>query len=236
MKKKSFKLALFGKRYQDRIFSIPTFKKGETNIAKTTEVQLGGIYNIDRLKFPRLKTKPFEEGSVEAVIISELKSSKRSSILSNPQSFERRDTSWKNSHDWTHLAYVDDIHSSYLPYFSQPNVSIDFCTLDPREKYLPIIHACSVVFDSRERKPLYNKIRTKTPLIFHDEYGCECVVDGKSTHSFKTKPIKGLQVNGAGDIFSGIFLLQLYNLGLEAAVKTSCRKTTDYLKLNYEKV
>ena len=236
MKKKSFKLALFGKRYQDRIFSIPTFKKGETNIAKTTEAQLGGIYNIDRLKFPRLKTKPFEEGSVEAVIISELKSSKRSSILSNPQSFERRDTSWKLDCDWIHLAYVDDMDSYYLEEFAHKNVSIDFCTAESRLKYRYIIDQCSLVFDSRERKDLYCDIKTFTPIILHDEHGCECVINGEIIQSSVIKPLKGLQVNGAGDIFCGIFLLQLYNLGLEAAVKTSCRKTTDYLKLNYEKV
>lgn len=236
MKKKNFKLALFGKRYEDHIFSISTFKKGETNIAKSTETQLGGIYNINRLKFPQLETTPFEEGSVEAIIVSEFKNSKRSSILYNPQSFKKKDTSWEKFHDWTHLAYVDDIHSDYLPCFSHSNVSIDFCTLDSREKYLPIIHACSVVFDSRERKPLYSKIKTKTPLIFHDEYGCECVINGKLTHSFKSNPIKGLQVNGAGDIFCGIFIFQLYNIGLKAAINTSCEKTTNQLKLKYEKI
>ena len=236
MKKKNFKIALFGKRYQDRIFSISKFKQGETNIPTSSVFQRGGIYNINRLKIPGIKTKTFDEGKVESVILNELESSKRSSILYNSLSFREKDASWKLNYDWIHIAYVDDIDPVYLNDFSHENVSVDFCTLNPRKKYRSIIDECSLVFDSRERKPLYNDIKTSTPLILHDEYGCECIENSKITHSSEIKPLKGLTVNGAGDIFCGIFLSQLYNLNLEEAVKTSCQQTTNYLKAKDEKV
>jgi hypothetical protein len=236
MKKKNFKIGLFGKCYKDNIFTISKFKKGETNIPVSSVSQRGGIYNIDRLKIPGIKTKTFDEGKVNSIIINELDSSKRSSILHNSSTFENKDTSWKSNYDWIHIAYVDDIDPVYLNDFSHENVSVDFCTLNPRKKYRSIIDECSLVFDSRERKPLYSDIKTSTPLILHDEYGCECIKNGKITYFSTIKPVKGLEVNGAGDIFCGIFLSQLYNLNLEEAVKTSCQKTTDYLKVKYEKI
>ena len=83
MKKKNFKIGLFGKCYKDNIFTISKFKKGETNIPVSSISQRGGIYNIDRLKIPGIKTKTFDEGKVNSIIINELDSSKRSSILHN---------------------------------------------------------------------------------------------------------------------------------------------------------
>jgi sugar/nucleoside kinase (ribokinase family) len=42
-----------------------------------------------------------------------------------------------------------------------------------------------------------------------------------------------MHVNGAGDIFCGIFLYTLYNKCLKEAIKTSCQKTTkNLIKIN----
>jgi len=64
MKKKNFKLGLFGKKYVDEIYTVDKFSTGETNYSSGTEKRLGGIYNIGRLNIKSTETVIVEEGSV----------------------------------------------------------------------------------------------------------------------------------------------------------------------------
>ena len=75
MKKKNFKLGLFGKKYVDEIYTVDKFSTGETNYSSGAEKRLGGIYNIGRLNIKNTETVIVEEGSVYALIINETKKS-----------------------------------------------------------------------------------------------------------------------------------------------------------------
>ena len=106
---------------------------------------------------------------------------------------------------------------------------MDFCTNQPREKYKSIIDRATIVFDSRERASLYAEISTKTPLVLHDHFGSECIIDREVTFTSTVVPTEGLEVNGAGDIFAGIFIKEYLDSGMKPAVELSSNKTTDIL-------
>ena len=233
MKKKNFKLGLFGKKYVDEIYTVDKFSTGETNYSSGTEKRLGGIYNIGRLNIKSTETVIVEEGSVYALIINETKKSKRSSILSYPQSYKVDYNSLLrlNSCDWIHIAYIDDVDycgtnvETFVNLHKIP-ISLDFCTLNERSDYSHLIDSSALVFDSRERKNLYKYVKSKTPIILHDEKGCECIIEGKKTAESSITPIKNLKVNGAGDIFCAFFLNEFRKNGINKAVENTCLKTT----------
>ena len=162
MKKKNFKLGLFGKKYIDEIYTVDKFSIGETNYSSDSEKRLGGIYNIGRLNIKNIETAIVEEGSVHALIINETKKSKRSSILSYPQSYKVDYNSLLKLHscDWIHIAYIDDIDycgtnvETFINLHEIP-ISLDFCTLNERSDYSHLIDRSALIFDSRERKNLY---------------------------------------------------------------------------------
>ena len=231
MQMKNFNLGLFGKKYFDTIYYFNKFKLSETNIPYKIEQNIGGIYNFKKILNNKINYFCFKNGETHAKIISDLKTSSRTSILTNSTNAELIDINYDEI-DWIHISYIDDLENIESVLDKKP-ISIDFCKEENRKKYLNIINKSKIVFDSRERRHLYNDLKTKTPIILHDPFGCECLVNNKIIYSQKCKPIKGMHVNGAGDIFCGIFLYTLYNKSLKEAIKTSCQKTTkNLIKIN----
>ena len=228
MQQRDFKLGLFGRTYLDTIVYLDKIKLGETNKAKYITKTSGGIFNISKANIPLLRTYCYSDSQVEAFIISESKTSTRSSIV-HSLSKKTKPTIKEELLDWLHVAYVDDL--SYVDVLDNLNVklSLDFCTLDPRGEYMDLINNASLIFDSRERKPLYNSIKTNTPLILHDKNGCECIINGESVSRGFTKPMDDIHVNGAGDIFAGIFLSEYYKSTLDKAIESASRMTSSYL-------
>lgn len=231
MSNKNFKLGLFGKKYLDEMYYFDKFEISETNIANRVDSNIGGIYNFKKILNKKINFHFFEDGERHVKILNDRKNSTRTSILQK---------SLKNKHcaiiypllDWLHISYIDDLDNLDQIAFDKPT-SIDFCRTQKRENYADIIDKCSLVFDSRERKNLYKNIKTNTPIILHDPHGCECIVNNKIEYSFSSKKIKNLYVNGAGDIFCGIFLWNYYNLGMQVAMSKTCAETTENLiKIN----
>ena len=224
----NFSLGLFGKLYLDTIVYLESFNSGETNSATLVKKNKGGLHNILRANLPFITPYLFYDSEVKAFIISESAYSKRSSILHSIKKYKKPKID-EAQLDWLHVAYVDDLcHPENLNDL-KVKFSLDFCTLDPREKYQDLINKASIVFDSRERKPLYDSIKTNTPLILHDKHGCECIINGESISRGFTEPMENIHVNGAGDIFAGIFLLEYYNSTLDKAVESASRITSNYL-------
>lgn len=222
---------MFGKLYQDTIYNFPEFRIGETNNCNPKD-SLGGVYNIP-CSMMDISTSILTEGVKKAVIINDLQKSIRTSIVYDESNTELCPIDFLKS-DWVHVAYIDDIFAPdrFLEY---PNLSLDFCTENPRGKFIPLINNSQIIFDSRERQHLYSHIKSPTPIIFHDPHGCECIVNGESIYKTSIYPTIGLKVNGAGDIFAGLFLDMLLKSGLEYAVNNACFKTTEILlKLNEE--
>ena len=222
------KLGLFGRTYLDTIVCLNRFDSGETNTCKTVRKTVGGIFNILKANLASITSYCFQDSQVEAFIISESDTCTRSSIVhSLSEKWEPEINS--DLIDWLHVAYIDDLsHSEALDEVST-NISLDFCTLNPREDYIKIIKRSSLVFDSRERKHLYNNLNFETPLILHDKNGCECIVEGNVISEGFTDPQENLHVNGAGDIFAGIFIKKFYTSGLECAISETAEETKNHL-------
>lgn len=228
---KNFRLGLFGKKYKDTIINVNKLNSGETNFLKSKSTKLGGIYNIYRSFIDEVDFKVFDEGEVNAFIINETSKSLRTSILDESFSHEKYNIKYKEI-DFLHIAYVDDIKNLDKINFKKTKTSVDFCTLKPREQYRNILEDCELIFDSRERKYLYQNININTPLILHDKHGCECLINGEKIYESKIKPLKNISVNGAGDIFAGIFLKIKYYSNIKNSVDLSSILTKKYLTEN----
>jgi hypothetical protein len=225
-------LGLIGKEYKDTILSSPSFIEGETNICSSYLKRKGGIYNFPNLKFPSLKFKIYANGSRDAFIINNTKLSKRTSftVLKKESKISKLEINDINKKcNWIHVSYIDDIEDYQELFNLSIPMSLDFCTTQPREKYLKLIKKSSLIFDSRERKGLYSKISINNPLILHDEKGCELIINKNIAQKGFTKPKKNLNVNGAGDIFAGIFINNYYNLNIEHAIRTTPESVTNAL-------
>jgi len=232
------KLTLVGKRYLDTIYQIPSFVQNETNPAIVLGKQYGGMHNVNTLKIKDLEINLLPDGEKQAIILEEREKGVRSSITwDETPSFGRSFQDPRNNPDWFHVMYVDDMENTERLLDVKPKMSLDFCTTTPREKFKDIIDASELVFDSRERKHLYANIKTTTPLVFHDKYGCEVIVEGTVEYEGQTKPIEDLLVNGAGDIFAVLFLHEYYTRSLhEAALFTPAKTTSELIRRQYEKV
>lgn len=228
---KNFRLGLFGKKYKDTIINLDNFITGESNFAKHIQKKLGGIYNIKRSFIKDIDFEIFEEGEVDVLIINEIEKSIRSSILSDPISYKELQISSKI--DFLHVCYIDDVHTLDFIDFEKNKVSVDFCTLKNRIDYLDVLKKCELIFDSRERKFLYKDVLISTPIILHDENGCECIINGKKVSESKIVPEKGIVKNGAGDIFAGIFLKKYFYKNIQTAINETANETKEYL-LTYE--
>ena len=225
------KVGLAGRVYKDTKILITKLFLGDTNGVIMPRLSKGGIYNISRNLKQKLDFYKFPQGSNTAIIISELNFSRRTSITYNKKESPSKKINYKKI-DWLHIAYIDDLPTSCNIKTDKCPVSIDFCTLQDREDFLPIIDSCELVFDSRERKGLYRNINTKTPIILHDKHGCECIINNKIILSKEIKPKKNLQVNGAGDIFAGFFISNYYNKSLAYAIKKTAGQTKKYITKN----
>ena len=228
MQQNNFNLGLFGRTYLDTIVYLDKINLGETNKAEKIKKTSGGIFNILKANIPTVTAYCYSDSQVEAFIISEFETSTRSSVV-HSLSKKAKPVIKEELLDWLHIAYVDDISHPEILDDLETKFSLDFCTLDPREKYLHLMNNASLIFDSRERKPLYDSIKTNTPLILHDKYGCECIINGESVSRGFTEPMENIHVNGAGDIFAGIFLSEYYNSTLDKAVESAPRITSSYL-------
>lgn len=220
-------LGLLGKKYLDTTYYFNNFSLSETNIPCKVVKSHGGIFNFKKID-KEINFHFFEKGLTQAKIISDLKTSTRTSILKKTKDYKTPNIRY-SSIDWLHISYLDDITDIDNIKFEVP-VSVDFCKNENRAKYLDTLNKCSLIFDSRERKYLYKNINIKTPIIFHDPYGCECIINQQIVHTFSCEPIKNINVNGAGDIFCGFFIYYLYNNNMKTAISKSCAETTNILQ------
>ena len=175
-------LHLVGKKYDDTIILVNDIKLSETNEIVNTQTKSGGIFNITE-DIPGIVPTYSSIGKKSAVILSELKNSRRTSLVKNIKSPDdktkdkhRLAKNFIKKYNWTHVAYLDDIDLDVLNAIDG-NISADFCTTKSRDKYNDIIQKCTLIFDSRERKKLYTQ-DTNTIIILHDPYGCEAVFRG----------------------------------------------------------
>ena len=228
MQQKDFNLGLFGRKYLDTVVYLNSLNSGETNTASKVDKTVGGIFNILKANIPSVISYCYQDSEVEALIISESDSSTRSSIIhslsNSPKPRIKEDLL-----DWLHIAYADDLSQAEILNDLKIKMSLDFCTIKQRKNYLHLIEKSSLVFDSRERKALYSGLKFKTPLVLHDKYGCECLIEGKVVSEGFIEPQENIHVNGAGDVFAGIFISKYYNSTLDNAIKLTPQATTKYL-------
>ena len=229
-------LTLVGKRYYDTIIEIKSLIRNETNSAHKVRKKLGGMNNIVDVPIEGMEIYLWYDGEKEAIVIEESHKTIRSSITWNNVSTYGKKLD-DISGDWVHVIYADDLENPNKLLNIPINFSVDFCTKRSREEYIRIIDAASIVFDSRERKHLYENIKTHTPLIFHDEYGCEAVFDGKIDCVGTTETVRNLSVNGAGDIFAAYFIKEYCDKSLrEATINTSQKTTNELTRRQNEKI
>jgi sugar/nucleoside kinase (ribokinase family) len=237
------RLGLLGKKYIDTLYFVKTLNEGETNTLVSSKNSLGGMYNIVNANLLGITPVCYPEGETSAIILEDKQKSKRTSFVEsfNDRSI-RTQQSIKSRHpDWIHVMYIDDIKSphrvtEYHNNFRKFPVSIDFCTNTSREKFIPIMERCEIIFDSRERKHLYENFEVKTPIVLHDPLGCELIFNGKKIIEAKNKKLK-LNVNGAGDIFAALFLRELQTYDLNQTINRVCDLTTQkLLEMNSEKI
>ena len=86
-----------------------------------------------------------------------------------------------------------------------------------------------IIFDSRERKSLYVNVNIETPIILHDEYGFEIILNSQQIDNQYMNPTKGLNVNGAGDIYAGHFIQNYVNKDLKQSALCAMIDTTKTL-------
>jgi hypothetical protein len=203
------RLCLLGKQYDDTIMIVDSLKQGETNDCSALRKKKGGVYNFFEAKMNNWDLKPFTRGIKKAYIISNKETSTRTSIVIDEEistiSSQEVQTI-NNNFDWMHVCYIDDMECYLNLRGIEIPFSLDFCTDSPRAPFFYLLNRAEIVFDSRERKYLYDNIFINTPIIFHDDGGFEVVVDGSIVHSESITPLKNLNVNGAGDIYAGRFL------------------------------
>jgi hypothetical protein len=224
------KIHFIGKKYIDTIVHTDTINLSETNSAHKIEHRLGGMYNVENVEGIDPLFCPV--GQKEATIISEITNSRRTSFVRDRgcshQMAHISATNLSKPSDWLHVIYIDDMSVDVAR--KDARVSIDFCTTEDRSRYIDIIEHSSIVFDSRERKPLYKDIHSTTPIIFHDEHGCEAILMGTVIKESKIEPIKNLQVNGAGDIFAAIFIREYLLSDISNAIDVTPHLTTQMLR------
>jgi len=232
-------IGLWGKKYVDVTVHLPKINLGETNNKAQIENKVGGMYNIPNANIDKIMPVLFPEELIEFLHLNEYKEN-RATHFPNTQN-ERPD--WlddfikerivEKNLDWIHIMYVDDFTrpERLLKTHTPIHMSISFCGEGNRKQYIKQINKSKFVFDSRKRKNLYNKIKTNTPIILHDEFGCECIIDGEMVYQSKTKSIKKLNsLEGAGDIFCALFIREYTNSGLEGAIQKTSKLTTQKLR------
>tara|TARA_B100000929_G_scaffold239782_2_gene196912 strand:+ start:281 stop:997 length:717 start_codon:yes stop_codon:yes gene_type:complete len=227
------RLHLIGKKYIDMLLYMGTLELSATNEIKNVHEDLGGIYNIKNLEGIMPIYSPV--GQKRAIIISESDRSRRTSIVQNVKKSDLLDTynlckNLVSKTDWTHVAYIDDVTLPEALEFD----SVDFCTNNDRHSFRKQINKCTLIFDSRERRELYENTDLNSLIILHDPYGCEAIFKDFMVYDYQMEKTDGIHTNGAGDIFAGIFIREFFNNGLQTAVESSCEITTSLLKQRQE--
>jgi len=228
------KLGIVGKRYEDTKLYINTNQIGESNNCDKLVTCLGGMHNFRLTELEDYRLAMVENGIKKAYIIEDSSTSTRTSYTYTTEPSIIDDLFIDSLADlsWIHFAYIDDLDDiTAIKKLTKP-YSIDFCMNKDRRPYVEYMSNASVVFDSRERKDLYKDIYIITPIVLHDEKGCEVIVDGKVVCTHECETLENVSVNGAGDIYAKFFLethfLRHYNV--ESASKYALESTTSYLK------
>ena len=226
------KLFLLGKKYSDTIMYGDYVKNGETNSCNKIHQTQGGIYNFYEAEINNWEIHAKTFGEKKAYIVSNKSQSSRTSFVMGTQIAEihKRDiTNINKNFDWLHISYLDDIECYKEMLDISIPFSVDFCTDEPRKKYLNILNKAKILFDSRERRRLYNNLDLIAPIVLHDEYGIEIIQNKKTIYCENNYPLDNLEVNGAGDIFAALFLNNYYSLGLANSASTAMKNTTHLL-------
>ena len=228
------RVALLGKKYKDKIYHIKNLRKGETNVSNYYVERLGGAYNfLDKeSENNNLLFEPFLRGEKIATIINDKEKSTRTSFTYEIEKsiITDEDIDKINSdYDWLHVCYVDDIGPLQSLQKVNIPISLDFCTLTPRSRFVNIIMRSEFVFDSRERFSLYDTLKFKNPLILHDPHGVDVRSMGAVKHSVTMVPIQGLSVNGAGDLFAKNFIKNFIKHGIIKSSTMAMEETTGQL-------
>jgi hypothetical protein len=150
-----FRLSLIGKKYIDTILEAKRVDIGETNQIINRAEKLGGLRNLLIPNHSETITTIYETGEKQAIIVSDLGSSTRTSYTQTivPSLITTNLIEQINSNsDWAHVSYLDDIEEQfkYIENITIP-YSLDFCTDRNREKYIEVMKKASIILDSSER-------------------------------------------------------------------------------------
>jgi len=233
------RVGLWGKKYVNVNVNLPKINLGETNNKAQIENKVSGMYHISNANIDKIMPVLYPEELVEVLSFNERKENRITQFPNNQ--IERPD--WlddfieerilQQNLDWIHIMYLDDFTKPER-LIAVPNhihMSISFCGEGNRKQYIKQINKSKFIFDSRKRKNLYDKIKTDTPIILHDEFGCECIISGEMVYESKIKSIKKLNsLDGAGDIFCAFFIREYIKSGLEGAIQRTPKLTTQHLK------
>lgn len=228
------RVALLGKKYKDKIYHIKNLKNGETNVSDFYIERLGGAHNFlnKESENNNLLFEPFLRGEKIATIINDKQKSTRTSFTYEVEESIITDDDIdkiNSDYDWLHVCYIDDIGSLRPLQEVKIPISLDFCTLTPRSRFMNIIMRSEFVFDSRERFHLYDTLKFKNPLILHDPCGVDVRMLGEIKHSAKMVPVQGLSVNGAGDMFAKNFIKNFTKHGILKSSTMAMTETTSQL-------
>jgi hypothetical protein len=233
-------VSLVGKRYEDTVLFVNGVARGETNNSLQVLNQKGGMHNAAEAYTQDLKLDFRATGSKRAWIVSDRSDGVRTSFVSNGEASSVRQSdvhAMNKESDWVHICYIDDIEEYENLSLLHSPYSLDFCTLKDRSLFLPQITSAAIIFDSRERKALYQGMQFDTPVIFHDASGVEVVVRDEVIYKHEAAPITGLDVNGAGDIYAVNFIRNNFQLNLNESSYCAMLETTEILiKRSNEKI
>jgi len=233
------KIGIVGKRYEDIKLYTDSNQIGESNNCSTLDRCLGGMYNFRITGKEECTLVMVENGVKKAYIIEDSQTSTRTSYTytSEPSIIDDLFVDSLNYLDWVHFAYLDDLDDVSSIQNIQKPYSIDFCMNKDRLSYVKYIDGASVVFDSRERKKMYDNVRSNTPIILHDEKGCEVIVNGEIVSEHFCETLKNISVNGAGDVFAKFFLESHIShvSTIENASKYALNSATSFLKIRSNK-
>jgi len=226
------KVALLGKEYRDTIISVSGVKVGETNNCSKIINKKGGVYNFLDAEMKNLSYHIHTTGIKNAYIVSDTSQSKRTSFVIDKNKSKLSTTEIEKInmiYDWLHISYLDDFECYEKLVDIKIPFSVDFCTTKKREQYLEIMKKAAIIFDSRERKHLYNDIVLKAPIVLHDEFGFEIITNSILTYKEMMTPLNNLNVNGAGDVYSGFFIENYVSRDIIQSARTAMKNTTKFL-------
>ncbi len=235
-----YNISLIGKKYEDTILYINDQVHGDTNLCTHVSERFGGMYNFSDAKLSSLNLVYNPVGLKKVFIVSNKKDSTRTSYVDNVIDAElsKNDIDMVNDlSNWLHVCYIDDIEDYKNLSFVEIPFSLDFCTINGRDEYIPIMKKAEVIFDSKERSYLYDGININTPIIFHAPDGVEVVKNKKTVFKKSTTPIANLNVNGAGDLFAAHFIQKYFYSDLKDSTSYAMIQTTKrLLQREHEKI